>query len=897
MAQVFKSRVLASTAWSAILASGFCAIAQDGGEKPRDSQAMSGDASADDGFEEVLVTARRRVERLQDVPVSATVLSAQRLEQLEIRDLNDIQFTTSSLQIAGGFNQAQGSYAIRGLGQGSFGQPSVTNYFSEAPTLLPNLGAPLFDLASIEILKGPQGTVFGRATTGGAVVITPARPDLSGWGGELKVTVGNLGRTEILGVLNVPLIDDELALRAVFQRNHVDGYTRSGSPQGFLLDETDNESIRLGLLWEPSGSGFSNYLVGQRFEANSTGGSSILVGYNPFFSLYNLPANASTPLGAAVGGAVFGATCTTAVNAGLAASVASCVNDRLVTLARYKPALAAEYARTQSEDAVRFSPVEYVQPSVYRAEVLSLTNVTTLELGDLGFSDITLKNIASVQRTQGLFSGDFVGLPMAGAHFVAGTTGGRDSGSTYQVGNKITESTLRSGPGRKLYTEEFQVNGNYNDGQFVWIAGAYFQRLPVPDHDESQLGSQNNIRIFEGVLTPNLGYSPVAIPYDGYDRETAFFAQGTLDLSFWVDGLSLTAGYRKTWNKSVLQTQNVVVQYPSGLYTRGAVNPASVVETDGYGWQFALDYKISPDVLVYATTRRGYKPGGNNLNPGIATALLPPGFALSYSPETVIDYEIGVKSEFKIGEMKVRLNVALYRDDYTDIQRGVSAQVAAIAIAYTSNVAEARLQGLEVETVFEPADGLVITANYSLNDSAYTKYFASDPLGIEKFFLPGTTTPNPACVTAQSSQAALYCALDLKDEPFSSTARHKGSVTVRYELPISDRYGTVHLAATVTAQSRVFFSEYTNRTVDYLGATFGRDAVRNMISQRGFALVNLRADWENVMGGDFSASLFVNNLMDETYSTNGLNNVTTLGAITKAFAEPRTFGLTVGYEF
>ncbi|MDB6061179.1 MAG: TonB-dependent receptor, partial [Verrucomicrobiaceae bacterium] len=158
-------------------------------------------------LDEVQVTARRESESIQSVPVSVVALSAEALRQKNITSTEDVQFATPGVYLSGSGGRQNVIYSIRGQGKALSGPsaPAVITYFAEVPEVAFGSADPEYDLASVQVLKVPQGTLFGRNTLGGAVLYTPAAPTYK-FGGELSGAVGNYNDREFKGAINVPII-------------------------------------------------------------------------------------------------------------------------------------------------------------------------------------------------------------------------------------------------------------------------------------------------------------------------------------------------------------------------------------------------------------------------------------------------------------------------------------------------------------------------------------------------------------------------------------------------------------------------------------------------------------------------------------------------------------------
>ncbi|PIB89894.1 hypothetical protein CSW62_24910 [Caulobacter sp. FWC2] len=228
-------------------------------------------APAANTLEEVVVTARRREERLQDVPIAVVAVSERQLEEKNIKNVNDLTVVAPGLSIQNTTgNRNNVTYSIRGQGQ-AFGQnsPGVVAYFAEVP----DFSSAIFDLQSVQVLKGPQGTLFGRNTTGGAVLFSPQRPTetLSGY---VVGRVGDLNRHDLEFAVGGPIIGDKLMVRVAGQTLNRDGYTKN-LYNGRKLDDENRRSVRASVLLRPF-DGFENLTIYQDDEVKESGSGSSL---------------------------------------------------------------------------------------------------------------------------------------------------------------------------------------------------------------------------------------------------------------------------------------------------------------------------------------------------------------------------------------------------------------------------------------------------------------------------------------------------------------------------------------------------------------------------------------------------------------------------------------------
>jgi iron complex outermembrane receptor protein len=299
-------------------------------------------------LDEVVVTARRTEENIQNVPVAVTAFSQESLRQRGIESGTDLQNFTPSLSVVGNTNRNQENYTIRGIGGigslGTGGGPGVVAYFSEVPSTASGPGL-LFDMQSVQVLKGPQGTLFGRNTTGGAVLLDPVKPGFEPEG-YVEGTIGNFDRRGGRAAATLPL-SDSLSLRLAGQFDQRDGFVTDINT-GRDYNNRNNFSLRAGLLFEPNDR-VSSYTAVNYVDIDENGPGTVLLAVNPL--------GPAAPL--------------------------------------LNPLLTAQQARGNDRIALSANTKNL-------SRTLLALNKTTFELSD----NITLKNIVSYTRNRGDFALD-----------------------------------------------------------------------------------------------------------------------------------------------------------------------------------------------------------------------------------------------------------------------------------------------------------------------------------------------------------------------------------------------------------------------------------------------------------------------------------------------------------
>ena len=400
------------------------------------ASAQDQDASAGEPriLEEITVTARRQIENLQSVPVAITAVTNEAIRQFDIRSVTDLQRVVPSLTATGRLGQNEESLTLRGqratgefIGAGA--GPAVVSYFAEVPSATTGPGLYL-DLANVQVLKGPQGTLFGRNTTGGAVLYEPMRPE-SEFSGHVQATGGDLGRRDYEAVINFPVIDDVLLVRVAGQLQERDGLSVDVNT-GTEYNNRDNRTGRIGVLFNPSDR-FSNYLVFQSVNFKENGPASVLHAINPGGPLYPL----------------------------------------------LEPLFAAQQARSIREVALGVHGPEERNTDL-------LLNRTEIDLG----RRVTLTNIISHTREKANRTGDLDGTPLA----IVDSLGVTGYGSGYNPNHSILTEELQlsgtSGDGSLAwriggYTERLRTEGAQTFSQRLFL-GQTTHQLDAPQSVNSE---------------------------------------------------------------------------------------------------------------------------------------------------------------------------------------------------------------------------------------------------------------------------------------------------------------------------------------------------------------------------------------------------------------------------
>ncbi len=768
-------------------------------------------ASNTSGLEEIVVTARRREEKLQTVPIAVNVVSGDMLEAHTISNAVDLGKLIPSLSVAETNRDLEG-YTIRGMTNNNAsaqGQsPTITPYFAEVPFPVGD-GAGVgrfYDLENVQVLKGPQGTLFGRNSSGGAVLLQPKKPD-NNFDGYLSQQFGNYSDYETEAAVNIPIIADKLMVRVAGERAQRDGFTKD-ILNGKELDNRDFWSGRLSVTFRPTDS-FQNDLVIDSLYSDSNGSSEVVGYLNPGAVFGSIPLGVLGTFPLTLGnGPLYSGLLVKATQISTALAGYKAKSFALFSGAEIAQIEAQQQALGPREVATGNNPIEKIISQ-------GIEDTARFDLTD----DISIRNIFGYRLFKQLVRGDDDGtiLPLIG--------------QTEPNGWNVDLAQ---------YSEELQIQGKSLDNSLVWVAGAFglFSHAAGVNHN----------------VTVQFG-APIYGQNSPTTRSEAVYAQATYDLGHSLDaleGLKFTAGYRFTWDYRQL---NLVQTKAGGACSSPGADTNCDVSVEYNGsepsWTVGLDYQLTPDTLLYVTSRRGFRAGGLNSQSLIANQI-------GFKPETVLDVEVGVKSDWELYGIKARTNVDLFNSDYQNKQQSQSYSATINGSPVTTNlivnVGNATIQGIEADLTVIPVTDLELTASWAFTQAYFDKYII--------------------VATGQSVPGETY--------PF--VPQNKLSLGARYHLPLSDDYGSVSLGAILAYQSH-----------QYLGV-FPTDPAATTIGA-GYATLDLSLDWKNVFNYPVDVSLYATNVTNQLYKLGGYPIYGIAGFASYVYGEPQMYGAKIKYRF
>jgi len=508
---------------------------------------------------EIVVTARRVNESAQRVPVAITVLGEETLRDSTIKNIRDLQGSAPALFFSSGAGgPSAANVAIRGQTQADVQlttDPSVAVYLNEVS--LPRqigLRASFLDLDQIEVLKGPQGTLFGKNTTGGALLLRSKRPSLTDFGGFVNLQAGNYDLMQVSGAIGGPLIPDKLGVRIAAQQTFRGGFGRNGAGQ--QIGDQEDLSYRASLLWEPADS-VRLFLTADGSNGKNNGSIIRLVELNPLvFNAAGVPQNA-----------LANTLRETALELGLKNSVGA------LTVADYTTAY-NEFARRGFQTR-----------SFYDTNNTQRTR-STLDLygfsGDLSvdFGSVTFRSITGYRHTDRIDDQDY------------GATG-------FSIVQPINFTNAGS------FTQEVQLLDN-SGGRFGWIMGGYYGR------ERGVEGSTTTqLRLLLGNRNPNMTDSTVT------NKTYAVFAQANYEIIDDLR-LTAGARYTETKQELLSRNRNPTgCNVPIEVRANPAICEGRFVTgSNKPSWLASLDYQATPNILLYASVANSFRGGGLNARGG-----------------------------------------------------------------------------------------------------------------------------------------------------------------------------------------------------------------------------------------------------------------------------------------
>jgi outer membrane receptor protein involved in Fe transport len=652
----------------------FCATAAGAADATKTD---TGD-SAVVGLEDIVVTATRREEGISRVPISITAISQDALDQKGIKDFSDIVRFTPGVA----FDTSQtNQISIRGISS-SGGSGTTGIYIDDVPIQVRALGfnsddalVKLFDLDRVEVLRGPQGTLFGAGSEGGTVRYITVQPSLTQYGvyakAETSYTEGGAPSYESGVAAGGPVIDGVLGLRFSAWYRRDGGWIDRIDPTTLdVVDKNANSDgtavLRLAALWQPTDSvRVTPSILYQNSQRNDV---------TIYWPEYSDPGN-----------------------------------DRYVS--------ANPTARPEPD--VFYLPSLNVQADMGPVRLISTT--AYFHRDEVSGYDGTLYNLGYYQ-TLGITPADFPLLDGSGVHLPAGL-------QDYRAPASVTNT-------QRNLTQEFRLQSNDPTSRLAWTVGAFYSldrqfsleeiHDPMADALFNQLLGEPIAAYFVTQLNPDgSSYLPMGDSYFNrlvsYDRQIAGFGEANFSLT---DTLKLTAGVRVSKDSYTIESLSGGPQNSGPRPGTQSNSEKPVTPKAGIQWQ------VDPNDMYYFTYSKGFRPGGGN--PSIPydptfqnTALgctqdfinlgLQNGAPATYKSDSVQSFEVGAKNNI---DNRVRLATSVYYIKWNNIQGNVVPPIC--QIQFTDNLGDAVSKGFDLQADIQVTEAFSVESSFGYTDARYT---------------------------------------------------------------------------------------------------------------------------------------------------------------------------------
>jgi len=797
-------------------------------------------------LEEIIVTAQRRETALQDTPIAVTAFGADRIADLGVYDMTDIGSLAPNTNIQKQpSSNSNMSIFIRGVGSGetSLMVDPKTSFYIDGVYMSKTVGGvfDIVDLERIEVLRGPQGTLFGRNSTGGAVNVTTAKPT-GELGGKVDASIGNDGYQRIMGSLDLPKMADMLSVKLSGMTMKYDGWADNDYPYGKIqvndktydleqdLASEDNQSFRIAMRLEP----VDNLTIDYAYDDTDNEGVPA-----PFQitkvkdSLYNGFTTTPFPF--------------TFLGGPLYQQMAATVGDPKDRRENYElDSVTNEWLEVEG----------HTLTLAYDLDAVTLKYIFADRKTQSGYgsTDLDGGNYFAPDLLWGDLSGSVPpGTPIAKPGFIAAIDKGSIDLTTHEfqlIGDAFNERLQYTG-GVFYYEEKvYQSNPQSYSIPINFIVASPSAAALVPlyqafgycDADVVCQGTQQLPFPF-----PDAGADPNSNGYVdfiyGQDTESwAGYGQATYSLT---EQLDFTAGVRYTEDEK------------DAFLFNESLNMVTIDDKltnddkwDNWSYLFTVNYAFTEEVNAYATYSTGFNSGGFNSRAASLSA-----WESVIDKEEIDSYELGLKSQWL--DNRVRANVALFYNDYDGIQIAQFEAGTGGASSRIVNAGAATMQGVELDLVALLAPGLTLDLTYGYLDAEFDEYLALDPSTNEQVDISNVTT------MPRAPENTANIGLQYEFQPFS--------------------FGTLSARVDATYTDEMVWHPFNNQ----YDTTDDRTLVNARLTLGDIAVAE---------SGSLRISAWGKNLTDEEYREWGID-FGSLGFAGDVYGRPRTYGLDVSYVF
>jgi len=784
-------------------------------------------------IEEVIVTAQKREQSVQDVPIAVSAFSQDFLDEAGVDDILELQFFVPGLTIANNQTAGQTNINIRGVGTAgnSLSLESSVGIYIDGVYRSRQTSAigDLVDVERVEVLKGPQGTLFGKNTASGAIQFLTRKPDVNDVGGFLEVQAGNEGFTNFKGAVNIPLVEGSSAIRISGGASQRDGYVKNIT-SGTDTNDRDRYNVRAQFLWD-NGEDLSVRVIADYSELDEICCAASNSFDGPGDNVPNfLAAGGTLPPTGALPGASF------ILPLDLAAGLLGFAGTPVILASRFNDKVVAT-------DVDPFAKIE--------------ESGVSIEVNWDITPDMTLTSITSTRsyEGEGNVDADFNSLPIL-----------------TEAGGTTDQDT---------FTQEFRLTGLWGD-KVHYVAGVYYFDQDLDHQEILTLGSAANVLLTGGATTAQLIGGAAVCPFLGINDEVcngpafpagegsnnysvqaqkswAIFGQADIDLT---ESLVMTFGLRY-----LDEEKDMDVQFTETIFTPifAAFTPLSPAVPNVNGEKFTDDettgtlkfsYFWNSDIMTYISYGRGYKSGGTNID-RISPAT---GAPLIFNPETSESYELGLKGDFL--ENRLRLNLALHQTNFDEFQANTFVGTGFVL----QNAGEIKSSGFEADAMAIVNSWLTVSGGLAYVDAEYDS------------FKGGSCIRTPFGNTPDQGEPRFPSVCDASGNTVDSTPEW----TYYVSLVAEREFGEGYIFGRLDVNHRDENPSGTDNDPNKEGPSY--------------TLANARVGYR-FSEDKYEVSLWAKNAFDEDYRNGAFNSVLREGSLSSYHTEPRTYGLTFRANF
>ena len=827
------------------------------------------------GLADIIVTATKRSENLQNVPVAITAITSDQLTKQGVFSTTDLNGSIPNLQVSSAYGDTQPNFTVRGIGVGteynSNAASPVGIYVDEVyQSFRPSHGQQLYDLRQVEVIRGPQGTLFGRNTTGGAINFITRKPALKDANGYGTVGYGSFNRRTVEGALEVTPIEGKLGIRIAGNYVNSDPYVKNIQPVGLIKS---NPNV------------LNSVAFGDQNVGNSPGGHESwgLRGQIRFTPSDTVDLNFKAYVSQSLGGQ------DSPQNHG------SSLTDDTISLANsafgffYTPLASTLFGN--GFDLTRFLPPAYSA----RGRGLSARQIEGNSIGT-----------AEIKTVGAVFNAKFELSDSVNLTSISGYDRTR-SGLLPRIdcdGTPFNVCAIGYGTLSKSFNQDLRLD--FSKNRFKAILGAYYGWDKIVANNTPEFyGFLSDVNAAIG--NPRTYFNPAGLGreagmatalkatqnYTQERKSAAIYGEASYRVT---DTVKITAGLRYTKDKfgylNALTTfyddtgaprlYTVSDYAPGGVFQRYFIGDSAALDasikplnrrdnSNALTGRAIIDWKLSDKALFYASYSRGYRGGTYN-----GLSFQSANQVYFVKPETVDAYEIGVKSRFL--DNRLQFNVSAFHYDYKGQQQQL---IDPSSVTYLINL-DGKLNGLDAELIFAPIDSVRFNAGLGILDSKFSKGTCpTAPIG-------GAPPQVGNCISTGNGK------IDVGGNPFPYASNVSGNFGVDWDV-VETQSGKVTIHADTSYTGRFYYDVF--GPYDFVGpqgssVPSGKGPLQ--LGGGNYWLINGRISYST---DHFSVAGYVKNLTNKLYYPNAINVEGSYGSDYRIRAAPRTFGVEASVKF